>query len=102
VTAAWLVFRLGPYVLCASALDVEGIIRRPEGLTKFPLTPDYALGAFLFRDRSAAALSLRTKLKLRQGEDSVNGPFIVARVGDRCRRCSKGDFSSASACAPMT
>jgi chemotaxis signal transduction protein len=82
VTAAWLVFRLGPYVLCASALDVEGIIRRPEGLTKFPLTPDYALGAFLFRDRSAAALSLRTKLKLRQGEDSVNGPFIVARVGD--------------------
>lgn len=82
MTNAWLVFRLGPYVMCASALDVEGIIRRPEGLTKFPLTPGYALGAFLFRGRSAAAISLRTKLNVRQSEDSATGPFIVARVGE--------------------
>jgi chemotaxis signal transduction protein len=82
VERTWLVFRLGPCVLCASALDVEGIIQRPPALTKFPLTPDYALGAFLFRGQTAAAISLRRKLKLRQGEDSAAGPFIVARIGD--------------------
>jgi chemotaxis signal transduction protein len=78
----WLVFRVGGCLLCASALDVEGIIPRPEGVAKLPLMPDYALGAFLFRGRSAAAISLRRKLKLRQGEDSSSGPFVVAQVGD--------------------
>jgi chemotaxis signal transduction protein/nucleoid-associated protein YgaU len=78
----WLVFRVGGCLLCASALDVEGIIPRPESFAKFPLMPDYALGAFLFRGRSAAAISLRSKLKLRQGEDSSSGPFVVAQVGD--------------------
>jgi chemotaxis signal transduction protein/nucleoid-associated protein YgaU len=78
----WLVFRVGGCLLCASALDVEGIIPRPEGFAKLPLMPDYALGAFLFRGRSAAAISLRRKLKLRQGEDSSSGPFVVAQVGD--------------------
>lgn len=77
----WLVFALGPYVMCASALDVEGIIQCPEAIARLPLTPDYALGAFLFRGHSAAAISLRKKLKLRQGEDSATGPFIVARIG---------------------
>jgi chemotaxis signal transduction protein len=78
----WLVFRLGPCILCASALDVEGIIQPPGAITKFPLAPDYALGAFLFRGHTASAISLRRKLKLRQGEDSMTGPFIVARIRD--------------------
>ena len=77
----WLVFALGPYVMCASALDVEGIIQCPDPIAKLPLTPDYALGAFLFRGRSAAAISLRRKLRLGQGEDLRTGPFIVTRIG---------------------
>ncbi len=78
----WLVFALGPYVMCASALDVEGIIQRPPTIARFPLAPDYALGAFLFREQSAAAISLRKKLKLREGGDRATSPFIVARVAD--------------------
>lgn len=78
----WLVFALGPYVMCASAIDVEGIIQCPGAIAKLPLTPDHVLGAFLFRERSAAAISLRKKLKLREGEDRATGPFIVARVCD--------------------
>jgi chemotaxis signal transduction protein/LysM repeat protein len=78
----WLVFRLGPCTLCAPALEVEGIIQPPQAITKFPVAPDYALGAFLFRGQTAAAISLRRKLKLRQGEDSMTGPFIVARIRD--------------------
>ena len=79
---SWLVFRLGPHVMCASALDVEGIIERPRLITKFPVMPEYALGAFLFRDHSATAISLRKKLRVREGEDSAKGPFIAARVRD--------------------
>jgi chemotaxis signal transduction protein len=79
---SWLVFRLGPHVMCASALDVEGIIERPRAITTLPVMPEYALGAFLFRDHSAIAISLRKKLKVREGEDSAKGPFIVARVRD--------------------
>lgn len=78
----WLVFRLGPYVMCASALDVEGIIQHPQRITKIPLTPDYVLGAFLFRDRSAAAISLRRKMKLGDGQDRATSPFVVARIGN--------------------
>jgi chemotaxis signal transduction protein/LysM repeat protein len=77
---SWLVFRLGRCVLCASVFDVEGIIPRPEGIVRFPLMPGHALGAFLFRGRSAAAISLRKRLKLREGEDSSTGPFVVAQV----------------------
>ncbi len=79
---SWLVFRLGPHVMCASALDVEGIIERPRRITAFPVMPEYALGAFLFRDHSATAISLRRKLKVRDGEDSAKGPFIAARIRD--------------------
>jgi len=68
--------------MCASTLDVEGIIERPRLITKFPVMPEYALGAFLFRDHSATAISLRRKLKVREGEDSAKGPFIAARVRD--------------------
>jgi chemotaxis signal transduction protein len=78
----WLVFRLGPCILCAPTLEVEGIIQPPQAITKFPVAPDYALGAFLFRGQTASAISLRRKLKLRQGEDSITGPFIVARIRD--------------------
>jgi len=66
--------------MCASTLDVEGIIERPRTITAFPVMPEYALGAFLFRDHSATAISLRKKLKVREGEDSVKGPFIAARI----------------------
>jgi len=79
---SWLVFRLGPHVMCASALDVEGIIERPRVITTLPVMPEYALGAFLFRDHSATAISLRRKLKVREGEDSAKGPFIAARIRD--------------------
>jgi chemotaxis signal transduction protein/LysM repeat protein len=68
--------------MCASTLDVEGIIERPRTITTFPVMPHYALGAFLFRDHSAIAISLRKKLKVREGEDSVKGPFIAARIRD--------------------
>ena len=78
----WLVFRLGHYVLCASALDVEGIIQRPPRITKLPLTPEHELGAFLFRGRTALAISLRRKLRLADGEDRASNPFIIARIGD--------------------
>jgi chemotaxis signal transduction protein len=78
----WLVFRLGDHVMCASALDVEGIIQRPKAMVKLPAMPDYAVGAFLFRDRSTAAISLRRKLKVQQGEDCATGPFIVTRIRD--------------------
>jgi len=66
--------------MCASTLDVEGIIERPRTITAFPVMPEYVLGAFLFRDHSATAISLRKKLKVREGEDSAKGPFIAARV----------------------
>jgi chemotaxis signal transduction protein len=78
---SWLVFRLGPHVMCASTLDVEGIVGSTP-VTRLPFTPDYVLGTFMFRDRVASAISLRRKLDVRSGEDSARGPFIVARVGD--------------------
>jgi nucleoid-associated protein YgaU len=37
---------------------------------------------FLFRDLPATAISLRRKLRVRDGEDSARGPFIAARVRD--------------------
>jgi len=77
----WLVFAVGPYVMCASALDVEGIIQRPGAIARLPFMPEYALGAFVFRARSAAAISLRRKLNLPESNTGRNEPFIVARIG---------------------
>lgn len=77
---AWLVFRLGPHVLCASALDVEGIIE-PVRPRPVPFSPPYMLGWFDFRGRVAAVISLRTKFGVQAGRDSETGPYVVARVG---------------------
>src|SRR5689334_6335706 len=77
----WLVFAIGPFAMCASALDVEGILQDPGTIARLPFMPDYALGAFVFRGRSAAAISLRKKLKLPDPDTGRVGPFIVARVG---------------------
>jgi chemotaxis signal transduction protein/nucleoid-associated protein YgaU len=76
---AWLVFRLGPHVLCASALDVEGIIERVRP-RPVPFSPPYMLGWFDFRGRVAAVISLRRKFGIQAGEDSATGPYVVARV----------------------
>ena len=79
---SWLVFALGPYVMCASALDVEGIVTRPRAIAKVPFAPDYALGAFLFRGSTAAAISLRKKLRVTEAERPETSPFVVARIAD--------------------
>jgi purine-binding chemotaxis protein CheW len=76
---AWLVFRLGPHVMCASALDVEGIIE-PVRPRPVPFSPPYMLGWFDFRGKVASVISLRRKFGVRAGEDSSAGPYIVARV----------------------
>ena len=78
---SWLAFRVGRVVLCASVLDVEGIITPPM-LTTFPLMPGHVLGTFEFRDHAATAVSLRRKLNIQYGEDNARGPLIVARIGD--------------------
>ena len=78
---SWLVFRLGPHTMCASTLDVEGIIE-PCPVTPLPFTPAHVLGSFMFRGRVATAISLRRKLAVNAGEDSAQGPFVVARVGE--------------------
>jgi len=78
---SWLVFRLGAHTMCASTLDVEGIIE-PKPTTPLPFTPEHVLGSFMFRGRVATAISLRKKLRVREGKDSAKGPFIVARIGD--------------------
>ena len=78
---SWLVFRLGPHTMCASTLDVEGIIE-PKPTTLLPFTPAYVLGSFMFRGEVATAISLRRKLAVPVGQDSAQGPFVVARVGD--------------------
>ena len=79
---SWLVFALGPYVMCASALDVEGIVTPPQAIARVPFAPDYALGAFLFRGSTAAAISLRKKLGMPELEHPETSPFVVARIGD--------------------
>lgn len=78
---SWLVFRLGPHTMCASTLDVEGIIE-PAPTTPLPFTPAHVLGTFMFRGQVATAISLRRKLAVPVGEDSPQGPFVVARVGE--------------------
>jgi len=78
---SWLVFRLGAHTMCASTLDVEGIIE-PKPTTPLPFTPEHVLGTFMFRGHVATAVSLRKKLRVREGKDSAKGPFIVARIGD--------------------
>lgn len=78
---SWLVFRLGPHTMCASTLDVEGIIE-PCPVTPLPFTPAHVLGSFMFRGRVATAISLRRKLAVNAGEDCAQGPFVVARVGE--------------------
>lgn len=79
---SWLVFVLGPYVMCASAFDVEGIVTHPQAIAKVPFAPDYALGAFLFRGSTAAAISLRKKFRLPELEHPETSPFVVARIAD--------------------
>lgn len=79
---SWLVFALGPYVMCASALDVEGIVTHPQAIARVPLAPHYALGAFVFRGSTAAAINLRKKLRLPENEHPETSPFIVSRIAD--------------------
>jgi len=79
--SSWLVFRLGPHTMCASTLDVEGIIE-PRSATALPFTPQHILGTFMFRGEVATAISLRKKLRVAVGQDSAKGPYIVARIGD--------------------
>lgn len=76
---AWLVFRLGPHLLCASALEVEGIIE-PVRPRPVPFTPPYVLGWFDFRGRVASVVSLRRKFGVLSGEDGAAGPYVVAQV----------------------
>jgi len=77
---SWLVFRVGPHVLSASALEVEGIIQRPERINKLPSMAHYALGVFMFREQWPLAISLRRKLEVQDEGERTEGVFIIARV----------------------
>ena len=58
-----LTYRVNDTLLCVPVEHVESVIEPPT-ISEFPNAPDYVIGAFMHRGRTALALSLRKLLRL--------------------------------------
>ena len=69
-------FRVGPFRFSVPAVEVEGIIIPPH-LTVIPLNPPHSKGVFMFHQRLASAISLRTKFGLPDNDDENLGQLVT-------------------------
>ena len=72
-------FRVGPFRFSVPAVEVEGIIIPPH-LTVIPLNPPHSKGVFMFHQRLASAISLRTKFGLPDNDDKNFGQLVLGEV----------------------
>jgi len=72
-------FRVGPFRFSVPAVEVEGIIVPPQ-LTVIPLTPPHSKGVFMYHERLASAISLRSKFGLPDNDDENLGQLILGEV----------------------
>ena len=72
-------FRVGPFRFAVPATEVEGIII-PPALTRIPLNPPHSKGVFMYHQRLASAISLRSKFGLTDSDDPDFGQLILGEV----------------------
>jgi len=72
-------FRVGPFRFSVPAVEVEGIIVPPR-LTVIPLNPPHSKGVFMYHQRLASAISLRSKFGLPDNDDGNLGQLILGEV----------------------
>jgi chemotaxis signal transduction protein/LysM repeat protein len=72
-------FRVGPFRFSVPAVEVEGIIIPPH-LTVIPLNPPHSKGVFMYHQRLASAISLRTKFGLPDNNDENLGQLVLGEV----------------------
>jgi nucleoid-associated protein YgaU/chemotaxis signal transduction protein len=72
-------FRVGPFRFSVPAMEVEGIIVPPQ-LTVIPLNPPHSKGVFMYHQRLASAISLRSKFGLPDHDDENLGQLILGEV----------------------
>lgn len=72
-------FRVGPFRFSVPAVEVEGIIVPPR-LTVIPLNPPHSKGVFLYHERLASAISLRSKFGLPDHDDGNLGQLVLGEV----------------------
>ena len=72
-------FRVGPFRFSVPAVEVEGIIIPPH-LTVIPLNPPHSKGVFMYHQRLASAISLRTKFGLPDNDDENLGQLVLGEV----------------------
>jgi len=72
-------FRVGPFRFSVPAVEVEGIIVPPH-LTVIPLNPPHSKGVFMYHQRLASAISLRSKFGLPDNDDENLGQLILGEV----------------------
>lgn len=78
-TNALLTFKVGPYRLGVSAVEVDAIIDIPA-FRSIPLSPPSVAGVFTHRDHIACIISLRRKFGLPEHADPTDGQLILARL----------------------
>jgi len=72
-------FRVGPFRFSVPAVEVEGIIVPPR-LTVIPLNPPHSKGVFMYHQRLASTISLRSKFGLPDNDDENLGQLILGEV----------------------
>jgi chemotaxis signal transduction protein/nucleoid-associated protein YgaU len=74
-----LIFQVGPYSFCVSALEVESILSTPP-ITTIPFAPKSVDGTCLFHEKIALVISLHQKFGLKRNADKKNDQLIITRL----------------------
>lgn len=78
-TTTLLIFQVGPYSFCVSAMEVESIISPPP-ITTIPFAPKSVAGTCLFHEKTALVISLHQKFGLKRNGDKKNDQLIVTQL----------------------
>ncbi|MDH3325411.1 MAG: chemotaxis protein CheW [Gammaproteobacteria bacterium] len=80
-TDSVLICAIGPLTIGLSSLEVQSIMAlRPAA--KLPLTPDYAMGAFIHQGKSTSLVDLRIKFKLAESTGEQNPVLLVIHLDE--------------------
>ena len=76
-----LVCKIGSVTIAIPSLEIEGIMD-PRPVSHLPLTPDYAIGAFIHNGLSTSVIDLRSKFRLNDAQGQKKPVYILTLLNN--------------------
>ena len=76
-----LVCRIGSLNFAIPSTEIDDILS-PRPVSTIPMTPGYAVGAFIHRECSTSVIDLRRKFRLDGAEDNAKSVFVLTKLSD--------------------